>query len=382
MSKKWIFSLPMILILVLSACALLPGTSSYLTPQALEGATPTSATLPTVSLPTEVLSATATAAPLPTQVAATPTTGPVVLPDISPAGNYLDDRSTPVSVLLSYYNAINRHEDLRAYSYWADPSTSQGTLDQFTNGYSDTASVSLVFGKVSSEGAAGSIYYTVPVVINSITTAPAIQKFAACYILRLSQPGNYGAPPINPMGIDRGTAKAVSLSTSDADAISSACAGSDFPVGPNVSDPRVESLTDLTNNNYIDNRSGAIEVISSLFNSFNSNLVVRAYSYWKNPSQYATFAANYADWVLVTATFGIAVVDAGAGQLYYQLPVAMKVQVTGGTLKTYLACYSLHLSNPGIQGTPPFEPLGIKTEKLTQVDNNSDTTPLLSAACQ
>jgi hypothetical protein len=86
--------------------------------------------------------------------------------------------------------------------------------------------------------------------------------------------------------------------------------------------------------------------------------------------------------VLVTATFGIAVVDAGAGQLYYQLPVAMKVQVTGGTLKTYLACYSLHLSNPGIQGTPPFEPLGIKTEKLTQVDNNSDTTPLLSAACQ
>ncbi len=31
---------------------------------------------------------------------------------------YLDDRSTPIQVLKSYYNAINRQEYVRAYSYW------------------------------------------------------------------------------------------------------------------------------------------------------------------------------------------------------------------------------------------------------------------------
>ncbi|MGH6859926.1 MAG: hypothetical protein ACRECY_06700, partial [Phyllobacterium sp.] len=35
---------------------------------------------------------------------------------------YLDDRSTPETVIKSYYNAINRQEYARAYSYYAPDS--------------------------------------------------------------------------------------------------------------------------------------------------------------------------------------------------------------------------------------------------------------------
>ena len=58
-----------------------------------------------------------------TQTVEESTTTPAVpktvgnLPDISDAV-YLDDRSTPAAVMLSYFNAINRHEYLRAYSYY------------------------------------------------------------------------------------------------------------------------------------------------------------------------------------------------------------------------------------------------------------------------
>ena len=36
--------------------------------------------------------------------------------------DYMDDRSTPVSLIGSLYNAIDRHEYLRAWSYFAEDS--------------------------------------------------------------------------------------------------------------------------------------------------------------------------------------------------------------------------------------------------------------------
>jgi hypothetical protein len=380
MFKRAFFSLALVTTLLISACGLLPTFGSNPTPKAADTLAPVP--LPTLALPTVAVAPTLAPVPLPTVAVVTPTTSAPAgsLPDISTA-NYLDDRSTPVSVLLSYYNAINKHEYLRAYSYWNNPSVSQGTLEQFTNGYLDTASVSLMFGKVSDEGAAGSIYFTVPVIINAVKTNSTQQKFAACYILRLPQPGNYGAPPISPMGMEKGTAKVVALNTTDANALAQACTGPDYGIGPNISDPVVESIADLSSGNYIDNRSASIELVSSYFNAFNSKQIVRAYSYWETPAPFVTFSANYANWEQVTATFGTAASDAGAGQYYYTLPLSIKVQLTGGSLKTYIGCYTLHLSSPGIQGVPPFRPLAIKDEKLTQVDNNADVTPLLATAC-
>lgn len=379
MFKKFSVALLFVLILMLSACN---GQS-----------TPTATILPTepsaVISPTETRSlnivtptGVAPTGVAPSEAAPTQTTPAVSsLPDIS-AATYLDDRSTPAALMLSYFNAINKHEYLRAYAYYTN-FTDLGTLDQFTAGYESTQSVAVVIGAISGEGAAGSLFYTVPMVLNVTTTANAQQKFAACYVVRLPQPGNYGEPPITPMHIERGTAQPVAADASDADALASACPEPDFPTNADAQAASIESLADIGSANYIDNRSDPVAVLSSLFNAINRKEYVRAYSYWQTPPKdYAAFAAGYASTATVTLQFGTATPDAGAGQIYYTLPVAMQASLTDGTRQTFIACYTLHLSQPGIQATLPFAPLGIKSATVEQVDNGADLTALLAAACQ
>jgi hypothetical protein len=324
----------------------------------------------------------ATAVPDATSVA-TVTSAPGSLADVS-ASNYLDDRSTAASLILSFVNAINRHEYLRAYSYFGNPAGTLGTLDAFSNGLANTASEAISFGQVVGEGAAGSVYYTVPVVEVDTLNASGTAKFADCFVLRFPQPGNYGAPPITPMNFDKFTKNTVSASTSDADALASACSSSDTTGLPGAA-VALESLSDLSKNNYIDNRSGAVELISSLMNALNRQEYVRAYSYWQNPATsigaYDAYAAGFKDTGSVTITFGTVTSDAGAGQFHYQVPLAMNVIKTSNTQQVFVGCYTLHLANPGIQGTLPFQPLGITAGKFTQVSNSAVIAPLLAKAC-
>ncbi|MGA2112991.1 MAG: hypothetical protein ABSG98_12735 [Anaerolineales bacterium] len=332
---------------------------------------------PTVTLqpsPTISLAAVPTATPLP----------PGGLPDVS-AGVYLDDLSTPAALMLSYVNAINRHEYLRAYSYWDSPSDYIGSLDNFTNGLANTTSEAITFGLITSDGAAGSMYYTVPAVLVDTLGNGSTSRFSSCFILRLPQPANFGAPPISPMMIERGVKTAISPSTSNATALGSACTGANYPLGANPVPAVVESLSDLSNNNYIDNRSGPEELISSLLNSLNRKEYVRAYSYWQNPSSsvgsYTSYAAGFSNTGVVTATFGIPTSDVGAGQRYYYVPLGMKVTTTSNGQQTFVGCYTMHLGNPGMQATLPFQPLGITAGKFKLVSNTVDVTPLLATAC-
>jgi len=46
-----------------------------------------------------------------------------------------------------------------------------------------------------------------------------------------------------------------------------------------------------------------------------------------------------------------------------------------------VGCYTLHLANPGMQGTLPFQPLGITAGKFVKVANNVNVVPLLTTAC-
>ncbi|MDO9120650.1 MAG: hypothetical protein Q7U31_02610, partial [Anaerolineaceae bacterium] len=66
---------------------------------------------------------------------------------------------------------------------------------------------------------------------------------------------------------------------------------------------------------------------------------------------------------------------------YYQVPVAQTVQTTSGTTQIFVGCYTLHLSNPGIQAVMPFEPLGITKGQFALVANDLDTTTLMERAC-
>lgn len=389
MKRKHVIAFVVLTVFILTSCSFLPH-SNYLPSGTAKALTALAPEISVVGTTTTLPSAIFTPATVPALTEVAPTTAPIELqtppaivypPDISPA-NYLDDRSTAAALILSYYNAINKQEYLRAYSYWGDPANTLGSFEVFTDGYRDTDEVQVVIGQVSSEGAAGSSYSTVPVILN-VTTSDQIQhKYAACYIARLTQPGNYGAPPISPMNIFNGTAKAISLGTSDADALASACSGPDYPTGGNPSLPGMESLTDLTYANYIDNRSGALELISSYFNALNRQELVRAYSYWKNPVTYADFEAEYTDWGQATAlTFGETSEDAGAGQMYFQTPVVITRQLMDSTTQLVSACFVMHLSQPTFQASPPFDPLGITSLTYTSDASSADPLILLVSAC-
>lgn len=70
---------------------------------------------------------------------------------------YVDDRSDGAALVRSLYNAINRKEYARAYGYFG-ASKPVGEFKAFAEGYAKTVSVEAKFGKVLTEGAAGSIF--------------------------------------------------------------------------------------------------------------------------------------------------------------------------------------------------------------------------------
>ncbi|RIY02869.1 hypothetical protein D3218_05580 [Aureimonas flava] len=119
---------------------------------------------------------------------------------------YRDDRSTPEAVVESLYNAVERREWARAYSYFRDEA--DRPFAEFAAGYADTRHVRLKLGTATSEGAAGSLYFRLPAVVEA-ETAAGTRVFAGCYTLRLAQPAAQIEPPFRPMGIAAATLRQV-----------------------------------------------------------------------------------------------------------------------------------------------------------------------------
>lgn len=124
-----------------------------------------------------------------------------------PENPYYDDRSTSASIVDSLYNAINRQEYLRAWSYFeeayadVDAGTLQADFDAFAAGYADTQSVEILIGAEITEGTAGTQYSAIPVAIAASQADGTTENFAGCYTLSLPQPGNQATPPFRPLSI-------------------------------------------------------------------------------------------------------------------------------------------------------------------------------------
>ena len=371
--KSWFPSLLISLTLALSACTL-PLTS---TPSAIP--IPTTA-VPTIPLPTlPPPTNTPTNTPVPTSTNTPIPTSSVALVSFPYSGSYVDDRSTPWEVIVSLFNAVSSKQYSRAYGYWNNPTVSFST---YAAGYKDTGTVNLVFGQITSSGAAGSIYYTVPVILQGVANNAVQANYAACYVVRYVQAGNFGAPPFHPMGIDQGTAINISLNADLAAALSTAC--TTMPQGATPV-PITTNNLNIDKTNYLDNRSGAIETVSSMLNALNLKQYVRAYYYFQNPStypgNYTTWSNGYSNTDTITATFGSVIQSGAAGSIYYEVPVAEVVTTTSATTQTFVGCYTLRLGQPANQVTPPFQPLGITQGSFTQVANGTDVSGLLTTVC-
>lgn len=381
MPHKWLFSFLAILVMSVFAC----GSNTPIAPAPFPTDT---LVVPKTAIPSvshQPLQTATMAAGSTTTIAAvsTATFAPIPTAFSTNVGGYIDDRSTPITLITSLFNAVNRKEYLRAYSYWSNPTTSLGSLTSFTNGYADTASVNIVFGTITSGAGAGQVYYTVPVLLKGIATNGQPGNYAACYVIHLARPENFGEPPIHPMSIDRGTAKSVPLVANDSAALSSACTGPDYPITNPVTIGA--STLNIDASNYVDNRSGPIETVSSYLNALNTKQYVRAYSYWQNPASalgpYDSYANGFTNTASVNVTFGTMTSDAGAGQLHYKVPLAMIVVTPNNLTQTFVGCYTLHLAQPAVQSVYPFEPMGIAAGKFRQYGHNVDINPLLKSAC-
>jgi len=219
MRPRPVILLATLLALVLAACggsaestATAPATSAVVpTPTLTTSATSAPATTPTPAAvqPTATLPPVASTSPSPPAAAtATPTPAQTEPPD------YRDDRSTPVAVLESLYNAINNRQYARAWTYWEE-SDARPSFEQFAAGYADTAHVDLTTGPVHTGAAAGNLYFDVPVILHATQTNGSQQIFAGCYTLHLAQPSLQTEPPYHPMAISHAELQQVQT---DADA--------------------------------------------------------------------------------------------------------------------------------------------------------------------
>lgn len=296
---------------------------------------------------------------------------------------YLDDRSTPTGLIMSYFNAINRREYRRAYAYWRDPAAAAGPFEKFEQGYQNTESVEVKLGTIGGDPGAGQMFYSVPALLTAKTSDGKTQTYAACYVLHLSQPGIQAEPPFIPLGMERGKARALAAGDNPDDALAKACGSADFPSGQPIIPTPQTNREDISKDNYLDDRSGPVEVLSSLFNAVNRKEYARAYGYWESPeAPFDAFQKGYAETESVAMTTGQVTGDAGAGQRYYSVPVVLKVQTTGGAAQTFAGCYTLHLANPQMQAALPFRPLAVQSAKVKQVENGADPAGLLAEGCK
>jgi hypothetical protein len=392
------FAAPLlVLMLFLVGC----GTMTSSTPQPLppiEEPT-TQATNTVASLPVEP---TATSEAVPTLEATTPieptaemtATESVATPipeATLPAGmdsDYYDDRTNAETLMESFVNALNRKEYLRAYSYWDPvPAESFPAFEDFSAGYAETEAVKLLIGDIGGDAGAGNFYYTVPTVIEVRTTTDENQIFVGCYLLHLSNPGVQGTPPFQPLAIESAYVEEVPQGTDTAAAMTTICesagypAASPLPPAPTPTDP-----SDINSQVYIDNRSDPVAVLRSLFNAVNSAQYVRAYSYWEADAEglapFEEFEAGYATTQAVQLETGEVIGDAGAGQLFYSVPVTLTAQNSDGTTQIFVGCYVLHLSQPAIQATPPFQPLAIRSATIEEVGTADEAATMMATVCE
>ena len=350
-----------------------PAAATTASQSTTSGVQPTSTVaqaLPTATVaaqPTNTQAAAVTTAPQATATkAAQPTSAPTSAP--TQDNPYTDDRSDGKAVIASFYNAINRHEYLRAYSYWEAAAQSGGQVpafDAFQKGYANTASVQATFGQMTGDAAAGQYYNGVPVALTATTTDGKTQYFAGCYTTHLSNPAIQATSPFKGRGIGKATVAPVDSAKTATEKLVTACANTG---SLDNAQPPVASVDPAS---YYDNRSDGIAAITSFYNAINRHEYLRAYSYWEAAAQkngqvssYTDFEKGYANTDKVAVTFGKQTNDVGAGQLRYSVPVTITSTQKDGSTKTFTGSYVLHLGSPTAQATPPFQPLAIESASI------------------
>lgn len=332
------------LVATLAGCATPPASSEPTSapptapPAATAAPAPTAVPAPTAAPPTAVPAASAapaaTAAPAPT--AAQP----------APA-----DTTGAVQTVLNYYDAITQKQFERAYGYWANNgAASNQTLDQFKQGFANTAGIDLRLGSPAVQGADATIPVTLAAVLNSTSGGDqSVQHFSGTYTLRPD-------------------------STSDTGwriAAANIAEGPSSPPAPPSADP-----------------NGAAQAVQEYYDAINRHEYASAYTLWANlgtasQQSFAQFAHGYATTARVTIDLGKSTSQGAAGSIYADVPVVILSTTSDQGPQTFCGSYTLRRMN-----VPPFDQFGwhIESAKIAQVANvqpgSAEEQQLLTGGCK
>jgi len=100
---------------------------------------------------------------------------------VSPTPASQGSVAAAMAVVRTYYGALSRHDYRAAYALWHGAQS----YAHFRRGYAGTRSARVTFlGAGRTEGAAGSIYLTLPVRVDAQLRSGARQRFVGHYMLR------------------------------------------------------------------------------------------------------------------------------------------------------------------------------------------------------
>jgi hypothetical protein len=121
--------------------------------------------------------------------------------------------SDALLVLQAYYQAIDDANYPRAYAYWENNGqASQQPYAAFVQGFAETDKVALTMGQAQANGAAGSAYTEVPVVVIAQQRDGSRQSFCGTYTLR-----RVNVPPFDTFGWRIYSASILKLDSGDLD---------------------------------------------------------------------------------------------------------------------------------------------------------------------
>jgi hypothetical protein len=313
-----------------------------------------SSTRATVPTATQIPAATQ---PMPTPIPKQLPTASIV-PPVAEA--YYEDRTGPTSLLASYYNAINRREYARAWSYWQNPPNS--SYADFIQGFADTASVFLTLRPpILFEGAAGSTYTSIPVLLNAVHLDGSQHNFVGCFVTRRS---NIEEPGIaHEWSLYDATVHPTLGNSTDALLLDQAC-------GPLL----VVSYDDQTS---------PVCLLTSYYNAINLKEYARAWDYWENPPDptFEDFEKGFVDTGYVMLVVNPPVSSEGAaGSVYVAIPALISAEHTDGSQHNFVGCFIARQSN--VDSSKVEQLWSLFEGKVQHSPNNTTDITVLKQVCE
>jgi hypothetical protein len=284
---------------------------------------------------------------------------PTAAPTLEPEQLY-EDRGSPVSLLASYYNAVNRREYARAWGYWGSPPNP--SYEDFVQGYADTAAVLLVVRPPTVfEGAAGSVYAEVAVLLVATHVDGSRHAFVGCYATRQDNPFIEGAR--EGWWLHSAEVAPTPGDSTDATLLLGACA----PPPPDA--PAYED------------RETPAALLASYFNAIDRGEYARAWGYWENPPNpsYEDFVQGYADTVAVLlAIRPPTFFEGAAGSVYVSVPTLLVATHADSSRHAFVGCYTARRSNPALD---PAAQWSLFSATVAPALANATDLTLLLGAC-